>query len=474
MHIERVYTPGLAQVAYLVGDEQAGVAAVIDPRRDIDLYLELARAAGLRITDVFETHVHADFVSGALEVAAATGATLHASRSGALDYPHHALDDGDEVEIGGLRVRALHTPGHTPEHLCFFVTDPQGEHGGSAAPPALFTGDMLFVGEVGRPDLLGQDATDTLAGQLFDSVQRLRELPDTLLVYPGHGAGSACGKRIGDSPSTTIGQEKLVNYAFQIHDRAAFKRAILDGMPPAPTYYPILKRVNKVGAPLLATLPPARLLAVGDVEQAVADGALLLDTRSPAAFGGAHIPGALFAGLGPNFTAWLGWLAPYERDLVLVLERDEDLDEALTQLRRIGLDRVPGALAGGLGAWLAAGQPIATLPQIDARTLAQRLADGELRLLDVRSADEWAGGHIGGAAHRFAGEIARAWEAPPPAPNGSGGGGGGGAPLAVICGSGYRSSVAASVLRRAGRDDLVNVIGGMEAWNAAGLQTVTD
>jgi hydroxyacylglutathione hydrolase len=468
MRIERLYTPGLAQVAYLVGDEQAGVAALIDPRRDVDAYLELARANGLRITDVFETHIHADFVSGAPELAAATGATLHAGRLGEVDYPHHALDDGDEVAVGGLRVRALHTPGHTPEHLCYFVTDPQGEHGGSVAPPALFSGDMLFVGEVGRPDLLGAEATDRLAGQLFDSVQRLRELPDNLIVYPGHGAGSACGKSIGDSPSTTIGQEKLVNYAFQIHERDAFKRAILEGMPPAPTYYPILKKLNKAGAPLLATLPAARMLAVEEVKQAVADGALLLDTRSPAAFGGAHIAGALFAGLGPNFSAWLGWLAPYEHDLVLVLERDEDLDEALMQLRRIGLDRVTGALAGGLGAWLAAGKPIATLPQLDVCTLAAQLATGELRLLDVRNDDEWRSGHIAGATHLFAGEIARAWEAPPPAPNGQG------APLAVICGSGYRSSVAASVLQRAGRDDLVNVIGGMEAWHAAGLATVKD
>ena len=468
MRIERVYTPGLAQVAYLVGDEQAGVAALIDPRRDIEHYLELARAAGLRITDVFETHIHADFVSGAPEVAAATGATLHASRYGPPDYPHHALGDGDAVTVGGLRVTALHTPGHTPEHLCYFVTDPQDEHGGGVAPPALFSGDMLFVGEVGRPDLLGAAATDQLAGQLFDSVQRLRALPDELIVYPGHGAGSACGKSIGDSPSTTIGQEKLVNYAFGFDDRDAFKRAILQGMPPAPSYYPVLKRVNKAGAAPLATLAPARPLSADELERAQVSGALVLDTRSPAAFGGAHVPGSLFAGLGPNFTAWLGWLAPYERDLLLVFDRDEDADEALTQLRRIGLDRVDGYLQGGLAAWLAAGKPVAILPQIDVHDLRTALAAGDLRVLDVRSDDEWDGGHVAGATHRFAGEIARAWE-DPPIPNG------GGEPLALICGSGYRSSVAASVLQRVGGAELelLNVIGGMQAWHAAGLETVT-
>ncbi len=455
---DRIFTPGLAQVAYLVTDEAAGVAAIIDPRRDVDVYLEWATAHGVRIAAILETHVHADFVSGAPELAAATGAPIYASRLGDQRFSHEPLDDGAEVAVGRLRLRALWTPGHTPEHLAFLLLDPAA----GDEPQALFSGDALFVGEVGRPDLLGQEQTQQLAGQLFHTVtERLSRLPERLVVYPGHTAGSACGKKIGDAPSTTIGQEKLVNYAFQTRRKDQFIAMVLAGMPLSPTYYPVLKRVNKVGAPLLATLPDGEALTPDAVAARQAAGALVIDARTPDAFGAGHLPGAVFAGLGQNFVAWMGWLAPYDRDLILVLDDDADFTAARTELRRIGLDRVAGYLAGGIAAWREAARETVDLPQLTVQELHDRLSRGEpLTVLDVRGDDEWADAHIVGAVHTFAGAIAQGAAVPVTPDSG---------PVAVICGSGYRSSVASSLLQARGFTNLRNVGGGMAAWHEAKL-----
>lgn len=467
MRLERIYTPGLAQVAYFIGDDEAGVAAVIDPRRDIQVYLDLAASAGLRITDIFETHVHADFVSGALELAEVTEATIHAGRLGYSEFPHHPLDDGDVVAVGDLRFTALWTPGHTPEHIAYLLTNPAI----SDQPRFLFSGDLLFVGEVGRPDLLGAAATDALVEQLYDSLYtRLMPLSDDIIVYPGHGAGSSCGKSIGDSPSTTLGQEKRFNYAFHAADRNAFRTAIMEGMPLAPTYYPYLKKINKVGAQMLSQLPHSHPLTPDDLQVAQSAGALIIDARSQLAFGGGHIPGAVSVGLHGSFVAWAGWLAPFERDVILVLEDDLEFESARVELRRIGLDRVLGYLQGGMASWLAAGKEIAALPQLSVQELHVCMAAGEMQVLDVRGADEWQDGHIRGATHLFAGEIAQASRNGMAAlveQTGTG-------PLAVICGSGYRSNVAASLLQRAGRQDVSNVAGGISAWRAAGYPETTD
>ena len=456
MKLERIYTPGLAQVAYLIGDERAGVAAVIDPRRDVQEYIDRASAAGLTITQVYETHVHADFVSGAPELARATGATVYASRLGESEFPHQPLDDGDVIALGNLRITALWTPGHTPEHMAFLLTEPASD-----APGYLFSGDMLFVGEIGRPDLLGAEHTDDLLAQLHTSVfERLMPLDNDIVVYPGHGAGSACGRSIGDADSTTMGQEKRFNYAFRPRDLAEFREAIMSNMPPAPAYYPTMKRVNKEGATPLAEVQAGRPLSAADVAGLIEAGALVLDTRPAEAFGGAHIPGALFAGLGADLVNWTGWYAPYDRDVVLVLEHDEQYEEARTELARIGIDRVAGYLAGGIESWETSGRDIATLAQISTRQLEEMLRRDEVTVIDARSLAEWQEGHIDGALHRFAGQIVTgAVEAPA------------GGPLAIICGSGYRSSVAASVLQQRGRQDVINVLGGMEGWQAAGLPT---
>lgn len=463
MILERFFTAGLAQVAYAVGDEVDGVAAVIDPRRDVDAYLAWAAEHGLRIAAVLESHVHADFVSGARELAAATGTPIYAGRRGDQAFPHRPLDDGEEVAVGRLRLRALWTPGHIPEHLAYLLIDPAaGPH-----PVALFSGDALFVGEVGRPDLLGGGETRRLAEQLHHTVvERLGRLDDAVVVYPGHTAGSACGKKIGDAPQTTIGREKRANYAFQAPDQDAFVRMVLDGLPPAPTYYSVLKGVNTTGPALLRELPTGEALAASEVAARQTAGALVVDARTPEAFGAGHVPGAVSVGLGPNFAAWMGWLAPYDRDLVLVLDDDARFAEALIELRRIGLDRPLGFLDGGIAAWRSSGRPVALLPQTSVHDLATRLASPEtgLVVLDVRSDEEWAAGHIRGAVHRFAGELAQGEAAPTI----------GAREVAVICGSGYRSSLAASLGQARGADHAVNVGGGMAAWHAARLPTTAE
>ena len=460
MAIERFYTPGLAQIAYGVADPDHNVAAIIDPRRDVGVYLEWASDHGLAIVAVLETHVHADFASGARELATATGATVYAGRLGATEFPHNPLDDGDVVPIGRLRLNALWTPGHTPEHVSYLLFDPvQGNE-----PLALFSGDVLFAGEIGRPDLLGAEKTGELVNQLYDTVfARLALLPDEVVVYPGHGAGSPCGKKIGDAAQTTIGQEKLFNYAFQARSRADFVRRVMEGMPRPPAYYPTMKRINKTGPALIRDLPAGEPFTAKVVRERQANGALVIDTREAAAFAAGHIPDAINVGLGANFAIWAGWLTPYNRDVVLVLPDDAAYAGARTELRRIGIDNVVGFLEDGFAAWRRLGFPVAALEEIPVSTLARRLANpgGAVRVLDVRDEVEWAAGHIPGAVNLSAGTLATGGKIRV-APDET---------VAVICGTGYRSSVAASLLKQRGLRQVITVPGGMEAWTEAGLRT---
>jgi hydroxyacylglutathione hydrolase len=456
MIIDRVYTPGLAQVAYLVADEGAGEVAVIDPRRDIDAYVRWANSRGHRIVAILETHVHADFVSGARELANATGAPVYAGRLGHTEFPHVPVEDGDEIRVGALILRALWTPGHTPEHIAYLLRDPaQGSE-----PLAFFSGDVLFAGEIGRPDLLGPEAQNQLIEQLYETVERhLKPLPDALTVYPGHTAGSPCGKQIGDAPQTTMGQEKTLGYAFNQPDRESFIRVVMAGMPKPPAYYPTMKRVNKVGPTLLRDLPAGGPLSVADVAAKQTAGALLIDARPADRFGQGHVPGAVSVGLGPNFAIWAGWLAPYDREVVLILDEDHQFENARTDLRRVGIDRVAGYLAGGMAVWQAAGKPIETMTTIQVNDLASRLST--YTVLDVRDRTEWQAGHLPGAINAPAGDLAQGAAAPR---NGSG-------KVAVICGTGFRSALAASLLQQRGTPDVVQVDGGMNAWRVAGLPT---
>lgn len=454
VYIERIVTGGLAQVAYLVGDEDEAVSAIIDPCRDVDEYVELARRLGTRIVAILETHVHADFVSGARELSERADAPIYSPRLGEQEFPHVALDDGDEVAVGRLRLRALWTPGHTPEHLAYLLSE-----SATSGPVALFSGDALFVGEVGRPDLLGAENTERLTLQLYETVcSRLATLPDGLTVYPGHGAGSSCGKSIGSAPFTTIGQERRFSYAFQPRSAEEFVGVVLDRMPPPPTYYPILKQVNRRGPALVRDVSPGRPLTPTEVSRRSATGAVLIDARGPEAFGGSHIPGSVSIGLDGDFLAWSGWLAPHDRDVVLVLDRDQDFEGARGRLRLIGVDHVVGYLQGGITAWERAGYDVESLSSISVHELGARLADGKpITVVDVRADAEWDDGHIDGAVHHFAGDIVRGVGSLPA-----------GRPLAVICAGGYRSCVAASVLEQRGERGVINVLGGMDAWRAAG------
>jgi hydroxyacylglutathione hydrolase len=460
MVIERFYTPGLAHVAYGIADPATRLAAVIDPRRDIDEYVAWATNHGYTIVAVLETHVHADFVSGARELAAATGASVYAGRLGETEFAHQPLDDGDVVPIGNLTLQALWTPGHTPEHIAYLLFDPAA----GDAPVALFSGDVLFAGEIGRPDLLGEEKLPDLIDQLYETVsERLPRLPDATIVYPGHGAGSPCGKKIGDAAQTTIGQEKRFNYAFQAGTKDVFVHAVVDGMPKPPTYYPTMKRVNKTGPTLLRDLPTGRPLSVDEVAMLQAQGAVVIDARTAAEFDVAHVPGSVAVGLGPSFAIWAGWLAPYDRQVVLVLPDDQSYEQALLELRRIGIDAVAGYLRGGIDTWIASGRPTASIAEMSVDELALRLSrNGRgLRVLDVRDPSEWAAGHVPGATNVSAGSLAQAVAAPVE----------GDTPVAVICGTGYRSAVAASLLKQRGVENVVAVPGGMAAWTEAGLPT---
>ena len=461
MIIDRIFTPGLAQVAYLVADEAGGEVAVIDPRRDVDAYVEWADLHNVRITAILETHVHADFVSGGRELALRTDAPVYTSRLGEQDFPHEPLDDGDEVRVGRLRLRAFWTPGHTPEHMSFLLLEAED----ATDPVALFSGDFIFVGDVGRPDLLGEEQRDALSNQLYESVaERMAPFRDDLVIYPGHTAGSACGKKIGDAPHTSLGLERIGNYAFRASSRERFVREVMENMPKPPTYYPVLKMVNKRGATLLADLPQPRPMSADDVDAAMADGALVIDTRDIGAFGREHIADSVFAGFGPNFHAWVGWIAPYDREVVVVPRGAGTVDEVVTALRQIGVDRVAGYLDGGIDAWTRAGKPTRSLPQISVTELAERLdGGGDLVVLDVRSPEEFAQGHIDGARHVFAGDLAQGADVPSGLDRS--------ARIAVICGSGYRSSVASSLLMRRGFTNRINVVGGMGAWDSARLPT---
>jgi glyoxylase-like metal-dependent hydrolase (beta-lactamase superfamily II)/rhodanese-related sulfurtransferase len=457
MYFKQFYLGCLAHASYLIGDE--GEAAVVDPRRDVQEYLDEAAAAGLTIRYVIETHLHADFVSGHLELAQRTGATVViGARAGAL-FPHRAVRDGDELRVGRVALRILETPGHTPESLCVLVTDTAA----SAQPRLVLTGDTLFIGDVGRPDLAcGADATpDAMAGMLYESLHgKLMALPDAVEVYPAHGAGSLCGRNISKETSSTIGEQRRANWALQPMPRDAFVRALTADLPETPAYFALDAAINRRGAPALGSRP--RALAPAEAEEAIRGGARVLDVRSGAAFGTAHVPGAVNVGLDGQFASWAGALLPPDRPLLVVADDEAGAAQAATRLARVGLENVAGFLEGGVRAWSDSGRPVARLAQVTVDELERRLAEEPgLRVLDVRRPGEYAAGHVPRAVSVPLDRLQREW---PDA----------GAPTAVICAGGYRSSAAASLLAAHGVADLVNVVGGTGAWVASGRPVVSD
>jgi hydroxyacylglutathione hydrolase len=462
---ERFEDPGLAQYSYAVGCEGSRSVAIVDPRRDVDVYLDFAHDRDVRITHVLETHIHADFASGASELAARTGVEVCCSAydSGELyevSFPHHPLHDGESLTLGNVRLEAVHTPGHTPEHLSFLAYDLKRA---ADTPQLMLSGDFLFVGSLGRPDLIGDDVKERLAGQLYDSVRRaLTPLPDGLEVHPGHGAGSMCGSGMGARPMTTLGFERIANPYLQHWTRQQFVEAILGRVPPFPPYYKRMKVLNSKGAPRRDGQPAPAAYGPRDFRTLAEAGHAIIDVRDYLAFGAGHVPRAFGIGIAGSFSTWASWVVPYETPLLLVVSDEDDVDAACAALARVGLDDVRGFLDGGMEQWITAGLPVAHTAQAAPVEIADAIAGGRMHVLDVRADDEWQTGHVAGARHIMGGFLAdRLSELPDD-----------GNPIAVICASGYRSTVAASILERAPRGPVVNVTGGMAAWTQAGLPVV--
>jgi len=456
MEFKQFYLDCLAHASYLVGD--AGVCAIIDPQRDVDQYIEEAESRGLEIRHVIETHLHADFVSGHVELARRTGASIHIGRQAAVDYPHLGMVDGEELRLGEVNLRFLETPGHTPESMCVLVFENARDESASL----ILTGDTLFIGDVGRPDLVGSQgrSSEEMAGMMYDSLrEKILPLADDVKVFPAHGAGSACGKNISSALSCTVGLQRATNYALQDMDRASFISLLTDGLSSAPGYFANSSEMNRQGARPLSDLAKPEALSPDALEACVAGGAWVLDVRDASAFGAGHVRGAVNIGLGGRFASWVGALVPAKTRLVLIAEQDEAIDEAVMRLARVGYDEVVGFLAGGLEAWRDSGREVSTLSQLSATELNARLQNG-LAVLDVRRLPEFENGHVPGASRIQVEELQDRLTELDPASE-----------LAVICQTGYRSSAAASLLERAGFRALHNVVGGTADWIEKGHPT---
>jgi hydroxyacylglutathione hydrolase len=458
MILERFEVPGLAHYSYVLGSK--GKAVVIDPKRDVDTYLDFARRKQLEITHVLETHIHADYASGAGALAQTAGAELWLSghdegQTYEYRFPHHEMRDGDDLYLGDLRIVAIHTPGHTPEHLSFLVYETTR----CGQPMSLFSGDFIFVGSLGRPDLLGEAAKVQLAEALYDAVHRkIARLPDGVEILPAHGAGSMCGTAIGQRARSTLGYERFCNVFMAGRERREFVQTILSTVPEFPEYYRRMKELNAQGPPIFDQLPGGALLSPAEFgDNMRRSNAVVIDLRSPEAFGGAHIPGAFNIGAGPNLSVWAAWVVPYDCPILLTGDENTDLEQARRSLLRVGLDSIAGSLKGGMRAWIEAGFEQAHVRQESVHELAEQLPEQPF-VLDVRSSGEWKAGHIAGALHIPGGSLPnRIGEVPRDRA------------VHVICGSGYRSSIATSVLTQAGLRDIVNVAGGMAAWQAQQL-----
>lgn len=462
MLFKTIKSDGLAHLSYMIGD--GGKCAVIDPRRDVEAYLQVARDEEVEITHIIETHVHADFVSGSRELAARTGATIYGGRiqnaeQGDYGFEIEELDDGDTLEVGSVELRALHTPGHSSEHLSFVV---KGGGAGAEHEWAVFTGDTLFAGEVGRPDLEPGAAHEELAGKLYDSLHdKLMVLDDSLEVYPGHGEGSPCGSSIGARDRTTIGYERRYNPRLQDDDREGFVNTLLQELEdePMPTYYARLKHLNHDGPRMMGALDAPEALDVAAVEElAQNDDVVLLDAREIEAFAGAHISGSLNIALRGSFPVWAGRVLDPGNDLVLIADGPTAVDKARRHLLRIGMD-LRGYLAGGFKKWFNASKTYASLGLMSVHQLHERVEAGDdnLQILDVRTPKEWKSGRIEGATHIFVPELP---EKMPQLDRER--------PVLTYCGSGYRASIAASMLAASGFERVYNLPGSMAAWKSAG------
>ena len=448
MIVKRFFEPLIAQNSYLIGCATAGQAIIIDANRDVRQYIQAALASNLLITDVTETHIHADFLSGSRELAHRTGARLCLSDEGDADWKYQfdhdrRLQHGDRMTIGNVAIDVLHTPGHTPEHLTFLVTDAAV----ADRPIAAITGDFVFVGDVGRPDLLEKAAKiagtmESGARTLWRSLQQFQQYPDWLQIWPGHGAGSACGKGISAVPHSTLGYERRFNWAFTAKTEADFVTNVLSGQPDPPPYFAVMKRVNKEGPPPVSDRPVPRL-ADDKLAQTVSN-ALVIDTRPAEEFAKGHVAGTLNIPLGGSFITWAGWLIPSDQDIYVVTDRIDDVRRALGL---IGLDRIAGVFPPAA----AAGNE--QVPQVSADELKQRLPSNDLVVVDVRNDNEWKEGHIAEAIHIPLGQLAQRVNELAASDN-----------IVVHCQGGSRSAIAASLLQKLGRKNVANLTGGYRAY----------
>lgn len=453
MYFEQFYLGCLAHASYLIvsGTE----AAVFDPQRDVEIYLEAAKRHNATIRHVFETHLHADFVSGHRELAERTGAKIYIGPNGGATVPHVEVRDSFELRMGTVKIAVLETPGHTPESVCFLVTDEEK----SKEPWAVLTGDTLFVGDVGRPDLSAAYSAPVLAGMLFDSLHsKLLTLRDDVIVYPGHGEGSLCGRKLGAAHSSTIRAERLTNYALQIKTRNDFIQQLTTNLPPCPAYFPQDAQINRSGAPALSDLPKPPAIEPQQLKDLIEAGVVAIDVRASEEFAQRHVPGSINIPLSGQFASWAGTLVDLKSRPVVIADTAEQLDEARTRLTRIGLDEERGYLKDGVKGWEHAGFESAALPQMTVQDLRERLKSKPAQVIDVRRNPEWQCAHVEGTSlyplDGFKAEL-------PPLKRDE--------LVIVICKSGYRSSVACSMLQRAGYQKVTNVIGGVDAWQAAGF-----
>ncbi|HEX8849859.1 MAG TPA: MBL fold metallo-hydrolase [Gemmatimonadaceae bacterium] len=466
MLFRRFYDDALAQASYLIGCQRTGEAIVVDPNRDVDQYLAAARADGARIVHVTETHIHADFVSGARELARRADARLSLSDEGPEEWRYGFADsdgarllrDGDSIEVGDVRLDVLHTPGHTPEHLSFLVTDTAGATG----PMGLLSGDFLFVGDVGRPDLLERAAgergtADVLARKMFHSLQKISELPDWLQLWPGHGAGSACGKALGAVPQSTLGYERRFGWAFGIDDEEEFVSAALDGLTDPPRYFARMKRVNRDGPALLADAAPLRELDADALAAERAAGAVTMDTRSTSEFAKGHLVGAIAIPAGASVLKWSGALFDADQRIALVANDAAAARRIALQLAMIGFDRVVGFATPAAAAALAAREGTQRIERIPPKEVARRMEQDEGYVVDVRATHEWAAGHLPGVPNLPLPNLpAQLDELPRDTP------------IILQCQSGTRSIIAASILQAAGFERVADLESGYKGWVAAG------
>jgi hydroxyacylglutathione hydrolase len=461
MYFQHVYDKSLAQASYFIGCQAKGEAIVIDAKRDIDTYLDIAKQNNMEITHIAETHIHADFLAGSRELAAVTGAKMYLSDEGGegwqYEFDHTGLKHGDVITVGNLTLEVLHTPGHTPESISFLLTD----HPATDKPVMVFTGDFVFVGDIGRPDLLEKAAgfigtQEKGARQMYESIQRFAQLPEYVQVWPGHGAGSACGKALGAVPSSTVGYELIRNWAFQYADNeAGFVDYLLDGQPEPPKYFAMMKHLNKVDRPLLVEVPKHSKLSKEAFLQAYQNGIKIIDTRNKVDFAEAHLPGAINIQGNNSFATWCGWFLNYEEQFILIAD-DNEMDDLTRKLMRIGLDNIYGFVDD----IDVLGIPSESSEVIDLQAFKESVDNPDVQIVDVRGENEYKNGHIRGAENIFVGTILKNLGKINTHKE-----------IVIHCQSGDRATIAQSLLACHGIS-AKNYSGGMKEWTAKENQTV--